>query len=177
MGFSDEVSVNEFVGEYAVLQMGNGGDWCRDDGSLGSKYNIRRIKDGNRIGAVQLMGYNNKQVIEKTIPGKIRQQLKDKRCRVLSTSNVEIDHKDGRRDDPRPPDELKVGDFQPLSKAANNAKREHCKKCRETGKRFDAKALGYRKGQVHGNGKYAGTCVGCYWYDPFYFNGKISQND
>ena len=123
------------------------------------------------------MGHNTKQVIEKLIPGKIRQQLKDKRCSVLSTSNVEIDHKDGRRDDPRPPDELEVDDFQPLSKVANNAKRQHCKKCRAMGKRFDAKWLGYRKGQVHGNCKYAGICVGCYWHDPFYFNSEISQND
>jgi len=34
-------------------------------------------------------------------------------------------------------------DFQPLSKAANDAKRQFCKECRRTRKRFDAKLLEY----------------------------------
>jgi len=174
-GFSRKVSVDEFVGNYEKLKMGNGGDWCRDDGSLGKEYNIRRIPDGNRIVAVRLMGHNKKQVIDKTIPARVRQKLKDQRCRVLATGKVEIDHKDGRRDDPRAPDQLEVDDFQPLSKAANNAKRQHCKECRKTGKRFDATVLGYKIGQVQGNGTYSGTCVGCYWYDIFYFNRKVSE--
>jgi hypothetical protein len=35
----------------------------------------------------------------------------------------------------------KLEDFQPLSKAANDAKRQHCKICMRTGERFDAKKL------------------------------------
>ena len=63
-----------------------------------------------------------------------------------------------------------------LSKAANNAKRQHCKECRATDKRFDAKLLGYSVGQVKGNGVYEGSCAGCYWYDPFVFNQEVSKN-
>lgn len=34
-------------------------------------------------------------------------------------------------------------DFQPLSKPANDAKRQFCKECKRTGIRYDAKQLGY----------------------------------
>ena len=33
-GFSRAVPITEFVGKYAVLQFGNGGDWIRKDGRL-----------------------------------------------------------------------------------------------------------------------------------------------
>jgi len=74
----------------------------------------------------------------------------------LGTSKPECDHKDGRRDDPRlnDPKLVTIDDFQPLSKAANNAKKQHCKECRSTNKRFDAKRLGYSISQWAGNGKY-----------------------
>lgn len=68
-----------------------------------------------------------------------------------------------------------IDDFQPLSKAANNAKRQHCKNCRDTNLRFDAKKLGYRVSQVKGNGKYRGSCVGCYWHDPKFFNREVGR--
>ena len=69
-----------------------------------------------------------------------------------------------------------LDDFQPLSKAANDAKRQHCVECRETGFRFDAKRLGYQVSQVRGNGFYNGTCVGCYWHNPIFFNKEVSRN-
>lgn len=175
LGFSRDVLVSEFVGKYEGLVMGNGGNWCRADGALGRVYNIRRTKDGNAISAVRLDGFNNKHVIDKRIPSKVRQELAGRSCKVLGISNVEIDHKDGRLDDRRPSKNMTVDDFQPLSKAANNAKRQHCKNCRSTGQRFDARVLGYSKGQVRGNGLYNGTCVGCYWHDPFFFNKEISK--
>ncbi len=37
----------------------------------------------------------------------------------------------------------RLEDFQPLSKAANDAKRQFCKECKRTGIRYDAKLLGY----------------------------------
>lgn len=174
-GFSKPVSVDLFVGKYERLKMGNGGDWCRDDGSLAKRFNIKRHKAGNRIVEVSLHGFK-KQPIKKPIPARIRNALKDKKCAILGTGKVEIDHKDGRRDDPRLgyASSVKIEDFQPLSKAANNAKRQHCKTCRTTGKRFDASSLGYSIGQVKGNGTYEGSCVGCYWYDPFEFNRLAS---
>ena len=55
-----------------------------------------------------------------------------------------------------------------------NAKRQHCKSCRETGKRFDARKLGYRIGQFKGNRDYNGSRIGCYWHDPWRFNREVS---
>ncbi len=175
-GFSRRVYVSEFAGKYAELKMGNGGAWCRESSRLASIYNVERGKKGVPIHYVRLHGFK-KIPIKKPIPARIRKALKDKRCVVLGVSQVEIDHKDGRLDDPRlsDPKRLKVDDFQPLSKAANNAKRQHCKRCRETDRRFDARTIGYAVGQCQGNGAYRGSCVGCYWYDPVAFNKAMSR--
>ncbi len=175
-GFSRPVYVDEFVGKYERLRLGNGGSWCRDDGSLARVYNIERHKSGNSIDYVKLHGYK-KHPITKPIPESIRQELAGQGCVILGVGKVEIDHKDGRRDDPRlgDADRVKIADFQPMSKAANNAKRQHCKTCRETCHRFDARNLGYSVGQVRGNGTYRGSCIGCYWYDPIVFNQTISE--
>lgn len=175
-GFSRQVPVVEFNGKYQKLQMGNGGSWCRDDGPLAKKYNIRRHKSHGRIVAVELQGFK-KMAIEKPIPAWIREQLLGERCVVLDVSKVEIDHKDGRRDDPRltDMDRVTIDDFQPLSKAANNAKRQHCKDCRVTDRRYDARRLGFPISQFKGNGDYNGTCVGCYWHDPKAFIRAVSK--
>ena len=97
---------------------------------------------------------------------------------MLATGSTQCDHKDGRLDDPRLSDInlVTIDDFQPLSRAANDAKRQHCIECRDTGNRFDAKRLGYSVSQVRGDGKYNGTCVGCYWHDPMFFNAEVSVN-
>ena len=178
-GFSRAVSVSEFVGRYEGLKLGNGGSWCRDDGSsLAKKYNIRRNKAGGKITSIELQGFK-KIPIKKQIRADIKRHYKLQRCVVLDTgSNIECDHKDGRRDDPRlnDPQQQTFDDFQPLSKAVNNAKRQHCKECRDTGKRYDAKKLGYPVSQVAGNGLYNGTCIGCFWYDPKEFRKLIVQN-
>lgn len=176
-GFSRKVYIKEFKGKYKKIYFtGNGGSWCRDDGSLGERFNIERHKEGVKIDYIRLHGYNNLP-IKKTMPTKIHDEIIKGRCSVLATSQVEVDHRNGRRDDPRlnDPARVKLGDFQPLSKGANNAKRQHCKECRETGKRFDAKRLGYRVSQTKGNGIYRGTCVGCYWYGPKEFNRIVSE--
>jgi len=176
-GFSRCVSIKEFVGKYQKLQLGNGGSWCRSDGALGQKFNVRRIKVKNRIVAVELHGFK-KNPIKKPIPAEIKRKISVLPCAVLGVNTlIEVDHKDGRLDDPRLTDASKVtiDDFQPLSKAVNNAKRQHCKKCRETDKRFDAKTLGYPVSQVKGNGAYRGSCIGCYWYCPRTFNKSISS--
>ena len=176
-GHSDPIPITKFVGKYAKLEMGNGGSWCRDDGTLGNAYNVERHKLKNKIVAIQLHGFK-KNPIKKPIPNRIREQLTDKKCAILATGQIEIDHKDGRRDDARLSDSSKVtiDDFQPLSKSANNAKRQHCKVCRDTNKRFDAKQLGYKIGQVISNGTYRGDCTGCYWHDPILFN-KLASKD
>ena len=178
LGFSRQVPVEEFIGKYDKLRFVNGGDWIRKDGSLAKHYNIRRHPPGNgKITHVELQGYN-KVVIQKPIPENIRNAISELRCVVLATGSPQSDHRDGRLDDPRLSDASRVtmDDFQPLSRAANDAKRQHCQDCRNSGNRFDATRLGYSVSQVRGNGQYNGTCVGCYWHDPVFFNKEVSKN-
>lgn len=175
-GFSREVSVEEFVGRYQDLVFGNGASWARKDGTLAKYYKIRLHKRGrgNKTTHVALRGYAADS-IQKTIPAPIRKAITANRCLVLATSRPECDHKIGHPDDPNISNQT-LDDFQPLSKAANDAKRQHCKNCRNTGRRFDAKRLGYQVSQVIGGEAYIGTCVGCYWHDPFFFNKEVSRN-
>lgn len=169
-GFSRKVKVAEFVGIYEGLKLGNGGSWCRHDSRLAKQYNVVRHQIKRTIVSVELQGFN-KNPVARSVKSIIKKEIKQNKCVILYTSNPETDHKDGRLDNPRLTDinkQLK-DDFQPLSKAANNAKRQHCKNCKKTGKRFDATLIGYTKSQIKGNGIYRGTCVGCYWYDPVAF--------
>lgn len=184
-GFSRPVYLTEFTGKYTPLRegFGNGGKWCRSDGSLGQVFNIKRHKAEETtaehrkgsIDYVQLHGWR-KAKSKQGIPAGIRKVIEQQSCPVLGTSKVEIDHKDGRKDDPRlnNPDQLQMSDFQPLAKAANNAKRQHCKECKKTGKRFDATRLGFAIAQWKGNGDYRGSCVGCYWHDVREFHKQSS---
>ncbi len=178
-GNSRKVLVSEFIGKYKCLQFGNGGSWCRDDQTLAKKYIIERFKEGrgNEITAIQLFGFNTKKQIQKQIRNDIAKEIISQKCAVLHISNVEVDHKDGHRDDYEnlKPENQKLEDFQPLSPPANKAKRQHCKVCRETKQRFDARVLGFSKGSWCGDGKYRGTCVGCYWHDIKKFNQEISK--
>ena len=176
-GFSRKVSIEEIEGN--GLKMGNGGDWCREDGTLGNKYLINRIKEKNKIIAVELCGFNTKNKIAKGIRKDIWNEIKTQRCAALYIGDVEVDHKDGRRDDYGNfnPENQKIEQFQPLSKAPNNTKKQHCKNCRKTNIRFDAKLLGFIKSQWAGDEKYRGTCVGCYWHDIKKFNQEISNNN
>ena len=70
----------------------------------------------------------------------------------------------------------KMDDFQALSKAANDAKRQFCKECRRTGIRYDAKKLGYPVSYYEGNEQHNGNedvCIGCFWYDPIEFRKHL----
>ncbi|MCL2519518.1 MAG: hypothetical protein FWE37_00740 [Spirochaetaceae bacterium] len=176
-GFSHEVSVEEFIGEYAELKLGNGGSWCRDDSSLGNEFNIVRLKNGSKITTIRLEG-KKKQKINKAIRNDITKAISLQRCVVLATSKPEVDHKDGRYDDNTVANlnTQDISHFQPLSKAANNAKRQHCKNCKDSGVRFDATKLGYSKPVLKGGTNYNGSCIGCYWYDPKKFNEGMSKN-
>lgn len=92
-------------------------------------------------------------------------------------SSIEVDHKNGKYDELSniELENQKIDDFQPLSKAANDAKRQHCKDCIKTGKRYDARRLGYKEGWVVGD-ENTSPCIGCYWYDPKRFNQLISKD-
>ena len=175
-GFSRSVPIEEL--ELAGFKFGNGGSWCRESSALGRKYNVKRHKCKNRIVAVQLCGYNKNPAISNSIPQWISKKIKNKRCAILAISEVECDHKDGRKNDPRfnNPQKVYLDDFQPLSKRANAAKRRHCQECRKTNNRFNAMRLGYSIPQWTGRGIYIDTCIGCYWHDPLKFNEEVSKN-
>ena len=179
-GFSREVLVKEFTGKYERLKFGNGGDWCRSDGSLAIKYNVKRYHKNGESGpitSIQLHGFNTKHQINKQIRKDIANEIKRQKCRVLYISDVEVDHKDGHRDNfsKSTLEVQKLEDFQPLASSVNKAKRQHCKECRETKLRFDAKQLGFAKSFFTGEKEYANSCVGCYWHDPKKFNYEMSK--
>ena len=177
-GVSRWVSVMEFVGDYKDLQLGNGGSWCRASSTLAKKYIVefdKSLTPGNSIDAIRLNGFNRDKKFNQAIRKDIKDYYKDQRCVMLGVkgfsenTKIEIDHKDGRKDDWRvsAKETQRKEDFQPLCKAANDVKRQICKVCKETDKRWDAKNI---KGNPYsfydGDEDYKGTCVGCYQYDP-----------
>ena len=179
-GVSRWVDISEFVGEYACLTFGNGASWARKESTLAKKYIIefdKSITPGNGIDRIRLNGLNNGDYSQH-IRADIKRTIKAQRCVVLGTSNPEVDHKNGMKNEDRVMrnEDQRLEDFQPLSKAANDAKRQYCKECRRTGIRYDAKKLGYpmsyyKGGATHNNEENA--CEGCYWYDPIEFKKHL----
>lgn len=175
-GISREVSIEEF--EKNGLGFGNGGDWPRKDGTFCKKYIVDPIRSegrGNKIVAIRTIGFATTPSKRSIIPQEIRKIYKGYPCPVLGTSvgENEIDHKDGYNSTG-----TMVDDFQPLSKAANDAKRQYCKKCRETGKRYDATRNGFKYGWTVGTSIYTKElkCKGCFWHDPRDFHATMSSN-
>ena len=179
-GISRWVDVGEFVGVYKDLQLGNGGSWCRASSTLAKKYNVEFDKSktsGNSIDSIRLNGFNTQSVFNQSIRKDIRDFYKNKKCVMLGVcgksenTKIEIDHKDGRKNDERisNPNTQKLEDFQPLCKAANDIKRQICKRCKETNIRWSAKnILGNPYDFYRGDESYTDElgCVGCYQYDP-----------
>jgi len=170
-GHSRAVPLDEFPTD---MELGNGGGWCRDDGPLGNFFNIDRKKLKGKIVSVQLVGYK-KNTFNRNIPSNIHNEFKNSRCCILDITSklIEVDHKDGRYDDYMIDPDVK--DYQSFHSNVNKAKRQHCKKCKETGIRYDAIRLGYNASQFIGPKEYRGSCIGCYWYDPYEFNKQISK--
>ena len=181
-GVSRWVDISEFVGEYACLTFGNGASWARKESILARKFVIefdKSITPGNGIDRIRLNGLNNGDYSQH-IRADIKRTIKAQRCVVLGTSNPEVDHKNGMKNEDRVMrnEDQRLEDFQPLSKAANDAKRQYCKECRRTGIRYDAKKLGYpmsyyKGGATHYNEENA--CEGCYWYDPIEFKKHLQE--
>jgi type-2 restriction enzyme nlaIII len=185
-GKSRWVKVSEFVGQYKELKLGNGGSWCRKESILAKQYLLefdKSITPGNSIDAVRTVGYNKAVAFNQAIRSDIKAFYKDKPCVMLGlvgnseNTKIEIDHKDGRKNDSRVSDlsTQTLDDFQPLTKAANDAKRQICKKCIETGKRWDARNLAGNPIPYYTGGesleKYG--CIGCYQYDPVAYRKEI----
>ena len=176
-GFSKAMSIDDLAQINNGFRTTNGSSWARSNGSyLGDGYIVRRNKQyGNhgRIISVQLDGINHNKKINRTIPKNVQEALKGRPCCVLnihSSNGMEIDHKNAKlnveSDDPN--------EYQVMSKAVNDAKRQHCKTCMETGKRFDATILDYPIGWTMGDAD-SPNCPGCYWYDPRAFNAEFAD--
>lgn len=179
-GFSREIPIAELKNIHHSFESTNGCQWARSDNSyLGQKYIIIRPKVGGKVSAVKLDGLNKKSIKRKRgIRADIRSKIEKEPCRILDIhSQIEVDHKDGHYDVLSNQDlnTQKESDFQPLSKAANDAKRCHCMECIKTGKRYDAKRLGYKESFIVGT-EDTKICSGCYWYDPRRFNEVISKD-
>ena len=184
-GVSRWVSKTEFIGEYNSLFFENGASWCRKESSLAKKYVIefdKSVTPGNRVDRIRLNGFRDEEdwIGGQNIRSDIKNYYKQQRCVVLGTSNPEVDHKNGWKNDSNAmnTDTQRMSDFQPLSKAANDAKRQFCKECRRTGKRYDAKKLGYPMSFYKGNETHDETetgCEGCFWYDPIEFRKHLKN--
>ena len=181
-GVSRWVDCSEFVGEFADLKFGNGASWARKESTLAKRYIIefdKTITSGNGIDRVRLNGFNNGDYSQH-IRADIKRDISSKRCVVLGTSKPEVDHKNGMKNEDRVMrnEEQRLSDFQPLSKAANDAKRQFCKECMRTGIRYDAKQLGYPMSYYAGTAEHnreENACVGCFWYDPIEFRKHLTE--
>lgn len=179
-GKSRWVKTTEFVEKYATLKLGNGFSWGRKSSPLYAKYKIevdRSITPGNGIDAIRLNGYNQTSQFNQMIRRDIQEAIKKRRCVMLGVNGtsentiIEVDHKDGRKNDMRVSDMAtqRLDDFQPLCKAANDIKRQICKKCKLYDKRWDATNIeGNPYPFYEGDENYTEDlgCVGCYQYDP-----------
>jgi len=186
-GISRWVDTTEFINDYSSLELLNGLSWGRKSSSLAKEYILevdKSITSGNKIDRIRLNGFNtsNDKNISQTIRADIKKEISKQRCIVLGTNRscdhkVEVDHKDGRKIDERIMNTKTqvLDDFQPLSKPANDAKRQFCKECNETNLRYDAKLLGYTISFTQGDINYTDRlgCVGCFWYDPIAFRKKL----
>ncbi len=171
-GFSRVVYVEELP---ADMRFGNGAGWARDDSAFGRKYYLDRAKSGGRIISVQMRGLRDGIPAKSPIPPFVRKALAGEPCALMAAGKTEIDHKAGRGAEMRKQaSELTVDDFQPLSKAANNVKRSHCKDCVAKDKRFDARRLDFAVGWTDGGEEWLGTCKGCFWHDIRAFRARTS---
>ena len=181
-GVSRWVNCSEFIGKYAPLVLGNGNSWARASSTLAKKYIIEVDKSatpGNRIDAIRLNGLKNDKSSQYIDP-QIKKIIKQQRCVVLGTSNPEVDHKNGMKNEDRVMlnQNQQLSDFQPLSKAANDAKRQFCKECKKTKVRYDAKKLGYPISYYQGGATHncePDACIGCFWYDPLEFKRHLKE--
>lgn len=181
-GKSRWVNKSEFIGEFLDLNFENGFSWGRKEGYLAKKYIVetdKSITPGNKIDSIRLNGFNDSKS-SNYIRADIKKEIQSSRCIILGTSKPEVDHKNGMKNDSRVWDSKnqKLSDFQPLSKAANDAKRQACKECMRNQIRFDAKKLGYPVSYYSGKAEHnfeEQACVGCFWYDPIEFRKHLKS--
>lgn len=185
-GVSQEIFFENLPAELQELQSKNGGTWFRASSAIHNFFEVEILRKSESATSLaigfRLNGFSEQyRTINNYIPSKVREDHKDKPCVISGKvhSIMEIDHKIGykegqQKDDPRLKDSAY---FQPMSKTINDAKREHCKSCKISNCRFDARQLGFSFPVTKGSTKLEATpdkkfshtenpCDGCYWYDP-----------
>ncbi len=158
---------------------GNGSPVFQKDRGFGKKYEIEKSRENSgALHKIRTRGFSsyfnrNRGV---NIPKEIRAKLVNQACVHCGSNHViEIDHCNGRKD---PDIKIEESEFQPLCKHCNALKRERCKKCESTGRRFDAKDLGYSVSYLSSK-HYAGAregCRGCYMYRPIEFKKALKES-
>ena len=138
-------------------------------------------QNNGRVLAIQLCGYLPPCARKENVPKGMDKILVAAGipavCAVSGTSsNLEIDHKQGRPEEGigwafGPDPDL----YQFLSKANNNVKKSACKRCVDSGRRFDATMLGFPRSWLEGGDVYdAGIgCRGCFWFDVRAFHAGV----
>lgn len=183
-GISKRISLRKLRSIHTDYRTANGCQWARtNSGYLGKKYKIKRERnDNNSVTHIKLTGFNNHPATQRGISKKIIKYYKGKECcvtGVCSTTGMEIDHKDATYSKSKygKMSAQKYDDFQPMSKAVNDAKRHHCKKCLSKGNnaRYDARQLGFTVADIHDPNS-TEKCQGCFWHDPQEFRKTVSSN-
>jgi hypothetical protein len=174
-GISREISKIELSGEFSSLNFTNGCQWMR---GLKGKF-IYETKGRGDSWTIKLIGVDGSKET-RGIRNEIKKKISIQNCvhtgfRSTTQNPIEVDHKNGRYNENSVLDlsTQLIDDFQPLCRQGNLQKRSDCKKCKETGNRFDAKTLGYSVSIIEGDLIYEGTCQGCYWYDPISFKRNL----
>lgn len=107
----------------------------------------------------------------------VRQALKGLPCVFSGAKSDHIDHKYGRQDQACYPQIATVEHYQPASQVDNTRKREHCTRCKETDRRFDARSIpGMPVGWIKGSERFEHNregCEGCYLFDPVAFRKAL----
>ena len=176
-GWTNIVLIDDLIKIDERFKSNNGCQWARKGSKLDKLYNLNRVHanevggKGNKVVGIQLQGFKDKKE-NHSIPTIVKKALKGKPCVVTGviTSDMEIDHKNGKYDS----ENYDIDDFQPMSKAANDAKREHCKRCNSSNIRFKASILGFSLDYIEGN-ENSPSCVGCFWYDPIAFRKALMK--
>jgi hypothetical protein len=146
----DELSSSFVVGGYEPIQQGNG---TGIDGSEGAPRfcNCKRAKkliwesnfSKGKLKSIRTNGYKKEEVVSTNIPSFVRTSLQNINiCNwtlmPLGGSNIslrkEIDHRWGNK---QKHSHDSVDDYQVVSKLFNDFKRQECKKCIETGMRYE----------------------------------------
>lgn len=170
-GISQVILIKDLIKYSPDFETTNGCSWARSHTSyLGKKYIIKRSKLGNKVHSIQLIGFNTDPE-KHNIPQNVRNYFKDKpSCFSGSQQDLQIDHKNGKYNDEDPND---INNYQILTRQENDIKRQYCKSCKNTGKRFDAKSLGFGISWTAGDEK-SSSCIGCFWNDIKDFRQKVS---